>query len=382
MQADIYEFLDLDIREASLRTAQTVAEQDFCLPVLSTLRSCHKEFTGTKADEMSSKVSYETEKNLNEDCALRKRQILNRLKKIKTDIVERPDLIASKTAFQDFQATLDNKIENGDETSAYSIYLEIRTEKKYRGFPYYFEIETIIVDKLNSLVKDYFLSKLAEITTQLLVECNNTVKEFIIEIEESIQYSPEVSDRIGACVNDRELELKSGVRLNGVICASRLDELLCYKTTKKGMKNILATMFRYQRSEIIQGLEHAAKLGFEQSKDGYWEPKKEDFIKKTVLIRDVLKKYYTATIGSYFDLFTKEMTTPLVDIIQNVEQEILDRINELYRPCRKKIIERETAAKHEEHFKSIGVKARLYKDWIEQIDKNRVLMNLSVATSE
>lgn len=78
-----------------------------------------------------------------------------KLREMRVEVAgKRSAILTHKT--EELLRMMDGKITEGPETDAHSIYLEIISQSQLRRYPYHFEIEIRIVDKLNALLKREF----------------------------------------------------------------------------------------------------------------------------------------------------------------------------------------------------------------------------------
>ena len=358
LQQDIFEFLDSEIRETTLRTAKTVAKRDFCQPVLSCLNENRKRNETQKDEALQKQEEKEVNDRLKNDCERQKQDIRSRLENLRKNIVgKRGDLLPANELPQ----KLTEAITGGKETDAYEIYLEILAEKKLRKFPYYFEIESQIVDKLNSMVKEHFLSDMQGVSEKLLEQCREEIKEFIEFVEKDVAHLPEVAAGIRQCLIEKEQEFFSGVEHTVKTYAAKLDGLLVYKMQKG--------FFFSRQGEIFDGLEKAAKHGYAKIGDLNATLSQDDFTEKTTIIRDVLKKHYIESVQQAHKEIGNNISPPFINILQDVQQLIIMQLDGAYKTQREKVLKQIVSEIYDKKRNVNEERTKLYRTWIEQIEK-------------
>jgi Dynamin family. len=361
LQNDIFDFLSSDIRAATLKTARDVAEKDFCAPVLFYLSERRKFSEGRKATELVEEQTKEISERLDKDCEDKKEDIIKRLKQVRIDAVEkRGDFLPKDDLEERLKTALADLDDN--ETDAYKIYLDILSEKKYRRFPYYFEIESQIIDKLNTLVKKHFIDAMQKLADSLLESCSEAVDAFLSSIQEEVQYNPEVMEGIRNCLAEKEQKLRNGIEFAVVTDAGKLDGLLVYKKVKK-------LWFFTGQSEIFTELEEVAKLGCEGIADQNKKLSREHFTQRTTRIRVVLRKHYIESVRQSHKMMNENIQTPLISVIQDVEAAMIKKITTDYRSSRESVLKNDIARKYQLKREENEIQAKKYRVYAEQIEK-------------
>ena len=218
----------------------------------------------------------------------------SRLDRVRDDIVEKRTTLLPLV---DLAKSLHEAITEGEETDAYLIYKKIMKSPFLRKYPYYFEIETKIVDTLNTVVKQYYVSSVKQVALTLLERCREEVAEFIEAVKQKVDYDQEVIIAIRDCLSATENQLHSGIGQIVETDASMLDGLLVYRKQKGG---VLSYFFPKQ-NEIFVGLQAAAELGYDKISNPTMKVSPEDFQEKTNIIRDTLKKHYIDSEGRVYE---------------------------------------------------------------------------------
>ncbi len=367
LQQEIFDFLNTRIRLTTLKTAKSVGENDFCLPVLSKFRELRR-FGEEKTDrDLAEREKTEIGASLEESLERRKREIIQMLHDVRIEVVEKRDKLLPPS---ELETRLSQAIDGGEETDAYQIYLEILAEKKLRKFPYYFEIESQIVDKLNMIVKEQFLADMKATSSELLNKCREEVRRFIDLIGEDVEYAPDVIEGINNCLLSKERDFYSGIELVVQTHAAHLDALLVYKEEKG--------FFFTTQSEIFQGLEKAAKHGYEKIGKISNDITKDDFLVKTMTIRETLKKHYVLSVKEFRKQIAENISPPFINILQKVQDAIVTELGKSYRPAREKVLATTVSEKYGVKRKELESRLKKYRTWMEQIERIQNEMEIKI----
>lgn len=288
LRGSVLEFLNENLRKVTLETTITIAEQNFCQPVLY--------YLGTRKDADESLIQGElqqserngTRRLTAEHVSQRKNELGDSLRDIRDQVANaRRTMFTDQSQSKELEETLRQEIKEGDRTDAYKVYTRIISDNYLRKYPYYFEIEMKVVDNLNQLLKQRFLEIVRQqvniVVNQLIEKINNLLDEFYADVE----YDADVSAAFQAIMQKLKTRFQGNV--DGVVMerAARLDELLVYKPVNNSFLNK-----KSQGNEILEGLEKAARIQFHRINNAAESVRPEDMKERTNQIRITLEKHY------------------------------------------------------------------------------------------
>jgi len=271
-------------------------------------------------------------------------------------VINRKKLFADET--EELEGALREAIEHGDQTDAYKAYLDIIANRKFRKYPYYFEIEIMVVDNLNILLKEYFRKIVRKQALTIYQDLEKEVTKLVSELGSNVSFDAQVMaelEILGRNVRDRFEHQTMGMVDQK---AALLDELLLYKPTK--------SFWRFGGgNEIINGLEAAAQMVMEHIERTDESIRPEDMMQKTLKIRSTLKEHYIDKALKFRDEVADGFWGQVRDIMIDMEENFIQKLNGLYRIRLEAILKNQIENEFAEINQGVHERAKRFRDYIE-----------------
>jgi len=143
--------------------------------------------------------------------------------------------------------------------------------------------------------------------------------------------------------------------------AAQLDELLLYKP-----KTFLGFI---GGNEILDGLEHAARMGFENLRNPGQAIQQHDFAGKTKRIRETLTSHYIDKVREYHERITHDIFPIVINNMQQIEKRLLDVLQAKYRPALEIVFSKDIGDEFATRRKGIEDRSRRFRGLIEEIEQ-------------
>lgn len=360
LQEQVLSFLNTQLRQTTLQSAFENAKTGFCEPMPHHLRRAKETDDSLLTGRLKREEKEEAHVRVQERFDQRKDEIHRRIKGLRNEVaVKRSDILLERT--EQLVEELRLKIENGAETDAFQIYQEIIAGRELRKYPYHFEIEMRIVDNLNTMLKQNFRSIVRGQVESVFDDLTKNVQAALEKVREDVGYSTEVMSPFDEII--REESHSFGDRVDGVVMtlAAQLDELLLFKP--KGF-------FGFRKgNEVLEGLEQAARLGFENLKNPGQSIREEDFLEKTRRIRQTLIEHYINRVREYHEGITHDVFPIVINNMQQIEKRILDVMHSKYRPSLEIMFSKEVGDEFAARHKDVEERSRRFRETIEEIEE-------------
>jgi len=360
LQQQVVAFLNNRLRQTTLRSAFDNAKANFGEPLPHHLRRAKDDDDSLISGNLKREEKDVSHKRVEERFKERTSEIHAQLKELRNDVaVKRSDILIERT--KELVEQLREKIENGAETDAYQIYQEIIAGRELRKYPYHFEIEMRIVDNLNTLLKQNFRSIVRGQVESVFQDLTKKVQTALEKVRQDVNYSAEVMAPFDEIIHDESHSFCD--RVDGVVMtlAAQLDELLLYKPK---------TFFGFMGgNEILEGLEHAARMGFENLRNPGQAIQEHDFAGKTKRIRETLTSHYIDKVREYHERITHDIFPIVINNMQQIEKRILDVMQSKYRPALEMVFSKDIGDEFATRRKGIEDRSRRFRGLIEEIDQ-------------
>ncbi len=372
LQKQVLGFLNARLRETTLRSAIDSARSNFCEPLAHYLTQTKLADDAAISGPLTFEEKQVRETRLDHRFNDRMAEIKRQLQNLRNDVaVKRTGILREKN--EELVKRLRGKIDNGPETDAYQIYQEIIAERELRKYPYHFEIEMRIVDNLNTMFKRNFRQIVREQVEVVVDELTENVRTALVKVREDVAYNAEAL----APFEDVLLQGRESLvlRVDGFVMslAAQLDELLLFKPK---------TWYVMGGNEILQGLESAARMGFDSLKNPGQAIRECDFAGKTRQIRTTLTENYIDKIRQFHEQITQDIFPVVINNIQEIERKISEIMQTKYRPVLESAVRAEVGNEYAGKRKSLEENARRFRGLIEQIQHAMMEMDQLLDASE
>lgn len=359
LRDQVLAFLNDRFRETTLCSAAENAQVNFALPLLQHLRRAKEADDALLLGDLKRQEKQEVHQRVNERFAAREADLKKQLREMRADVAERRStILANKT--EDLLKILDGKIDTGSETDAYDIYLEIIAESELRRYPYHFEIEMRIVDKLNTLMKREFRDIVRTQAREVIEEYANRLEEILECFRTDVNYDNDVIAPFDQVINDGKSVFYAEVDGQVKSIVGTFDKLLVY---------IPPAFFWLGGNEVLYGLEKAARLGSEIINDPKQKISRDNFKSKTEAIRKTLKSHYIPRVRAEHERIAKDIPGLIISKMQEIEKRLLEVMQTKYRPALETIMSRHVEEEFASRKKDIEERSRRFRHTIEQIEQ-------------
>jgi hypothetical protein len=251
-------------------------------------------------------------------------------------------------------------IAKGPETDAFSIYQEIISESELRRYPYHFEIEMRIVDKLNTMLKSQFRKIVRTQVDEVFEDYAKRVGDALEGFRKDVNYSGKVMAPFDEALRNGKAVFCSEVDGHVKSVVGEFDKLLVY---------IPPTLFRRRGNQVLDGLEKAARSGSETINNPNEPIKRENFISKTEAIRKTLKDHYIQRVREEHSGIARNIPTLIINKMQEIEKRLLEVMQTKYRQALESIMSQEVEGEFGSRKKGVEDRSRRFRDTIEQIEQ-------------
>lgn len=369
LRQQLFTFVNEKIRKTTIETIVQNTISNFVKPLayhlLSTKKTDEKSIEEGFNEEVHRQVRYELEGQLTKDRV----NIGETLGQIRERVVKERGTIFDKETDK-LEEKLRKLIENGDETDAYRAYQDIIAHRKFRRYPYYFEIEINIVEKLNNLLKNEFLKIIKRHALNVYKELQENIKTLVSDLGSKIDFKPQVMSELEAPLFEIQQRLEN--QITGVIeqKASLLDELLLYKP--KGFFGFSGG------NEIIEGLSEAAKYGTEHIQRADQRIEQEHMNSKTQKIRNTLKNHYIEKSLKFRDEVAEGFWEQIRNLMIDMENDLKNKLNGGYTNSLEITLRKQIEENFDNRQKGIRDRAVRFRQSIEFLQKHgNIILNIS-----
>ena len=372
LQEAVTDFLDNRLRATVLASVSDNAKQNFCEPLLHHLRRAKHLAEEASRGDLEVREKETLRRRADDLVAERTNQLKGALQGLRNEVAtERSTALRSRA--QELVEQLRQTIGQGSETDAFEIYQQIISEKELRKYPYYFEIEIQIVDQLNTTLKRAF-REIVQIQVQgVFNELVARVNEAMEPLREDIEYSVPVLAEFEDILERSQSTF--GKRIDGVVMqkAAQLDELLVRKP-----KNFFGLL---GGNELLEGLEKAAKVGFESLRNSEQAVRPEDLADKTRLIREALSEHYIAKVREYHEEITESIFPIIINNMQELQKQLSALVAGRYRSTLERCLSQAIEEEFGEERRTLQERARRFRNLIERIEEATTTMSAVVGSS-
>jgi GTP-binding protein EngB required for normal cell division len=359
LQEQVLSFLNERLRKTTLRSAYENARANFCDPLPHHLRRAKEADDALLNGDLKRQEKEASRQRVDERCAARKADLEKQLREMRGEVAEkRATILASKT--EELLKALDAKIAEGSETDAYSIYLEIISESELRRYPYHFEIEMRIVDKLNTMLKREFHEIVRTQALAVFEDYAKRVRDALEGFRKDVNYSSEVMAPFDEVLSNGGTAFCSEVDGFVKSVVGDFDKLLVY---------IPPTLIWWGGNQVLDGLEKAARSGSEIINNPNEPIKRENFMSKTEAIRKTLKDHYIEQVRKEHKGIARNIPTLIIDNMQDIQKRLLEVMQTKYRPALEIILSQEVEGEFGSRKKGAEDRSRRFRDTIEQIEQ-------------
>jgi GTPase Era involved in 16S rRNA processing len=373
VQDQVLAFLNERLRKTTLLSAYENARSNFCNPITHHLRRAKDADEGLLDGVLRRQEKEVSRERVDGRFEERTAALKKQLKEMRTEVAEqRSAILDVKT--EDLLKELSAKIAEGAETDAYAIYLEIISESELRRYPYHFEIEMRIVDKLNAMLKREFLEIVRGQARSVFEDYAKRVYDSLEKVREDIRYDAKVMAPLDEVLDNGRSAFCSEVDGHVKSVVGEFDKLLVYLPK--------AWVLIGQGNAILDGLEKAAQSGSEIINNPSESIRREHFEKKTDLIRETLSEHYIKRVRDEHKAIARNIPTLFINNMQKIESQLLEILQNKYRPALEAIMSEDVEGEFSERRKRVESRSQRFRKIIEDIealDKEMSLVSAATA---
>jgi len=360
VQGHVLAFLNDRLRKTTLRSAYENARANFCDPLPHHLRRAKEADDALLNGDLTRQEKEVSRERVDKLCEQRKAALKTQLKEMRGEVAEkRATILDNKT--EQLLKELGIKIAEGAETDAYAIYLEIISESELRRYPYHFEIEMRIVDKLNTMLKREFREIVRNQAQGIFEDYAKRVHDSLEKVREDVNYNSQIMAPFEEVLDKGRSTFCSEVDGHVKSVVGEFDKLLVYlPITWLGLGG---------GNAILAGLEKAAQSGSAIINNPNEPVKKEHFQQKTDLIRQTLKDHYIQRVREEHRAIARNIPTLIINNMQEIESRLLDIIQSKYRPALEVIMSQDVEGEFSSRKAGVEDRSRRFRETIEQIEQ-------------
>lgn len=359
LQEQVLSFLNERLRKTTLRSAYENARGNFCDPLPHHLRRAKESDDALLNGDLKRQEKEVSRQRVDERCAARKADLEKQLREMRGEVAERrSSILASKT--EELLKVLDAKIAEGSETDAYSIYLEIISESELRRYPYHFEIEMRIVDKLNTMLKREFRDIVRTQALAVFDDYAERVRDSLEGFRKDVGYNAEVMSPFDEVLSNGGTAFCSEVDGHVKSVVGEFDKLLVY---------IPSTLIWWGGNQVLDGLEKASRAGAEIINNPNEAIKRENFAAKTEAIRKTLKEHYIERVREEHNGIARNIPTLIINNMQEIEKRLLVVMQTKYRSALEVAMSHEVEGEFGSRKKDVEERSRRFRENIDQIEQ-------------
>ncbi len=369
LKQDLFDFLNNRIREVTIQGYISRLKNDINDPLYNLMANVKGEYESYIEDRLDDEMRNEIKSQADEKIRQGKQKIKENLDDMLTDVImDKLDKFRESDALHSVRDQIQRTITEGPETDAQKAYIEI-VSQPYRKFPYYFEIETKIIDKLNLLVKQKFIEvtkiNVATIFNDFVLQTHDVIDSLNDEIE---------FDRIFRGNIDRILDEGGFVlTIQGMVdnYARDLDDILIYKPKRSFAK-------WWSEPDLCDRLLDIAKIGYDRLHKNTSEIQKEDLEIKTQKIRDLLVDHYIEKANNFYNHVLNQLWTAIKDHLIFVRQKLEGLLDDEYKQLLLKRLENEIPLQYEKKKSDYNKRCLAVRGIIDELNRaNERLLDVS-----
>jgi len=360
LQEKVLDFLNNRLRATTLRTAVDNARSNFGEPIphhLRRIKDAEDASLGGGLKQAEQEYSREMVEHLLE---IRQNELEELISEIQQEVaVERATSLIGKT--QELVESLKGKIESGSETNAFEVYKEIIASRELRKYPYHFEIEMRVVDNLNTMLKRRFREYVAEQVTDIFQNLEKRVNDGLEKIGRDVGFNPSVMEPFATALRKHRDAFIHNVDGVAKMYAAQLDALLLYKPK---------TFWGFAGgNEILEGLEQAARIKFDNIRDSNQPIEPADFELKTKKIRETLSKYYIPEVKTFYGHIAKNIFPIVINNLQQIKTELTEVVRNRYRIALETVKTMEASSEFASRRQGSEQRSRYLRETIDRIEQ-------------
>lgn len=358
LRQSLFNFLNNNIRHTTITSIADNTRRHFIEPLLYHLQSTKQHDEAYVNQGHQEHIQRTLRERINQRVTETQKQVKTLLREVRENVVSKRKTLFLGRA-EELESDLRTIINQGSETDAYQAYNDIVADNKYRKYPYYFEIEIRVIDKLNSLLKESFSAIVLEQADLTYDELVGQINELIGQIGSEVGFDPEIMDALKHPMQQLKHEIRQQAK--GVVGekATLLDELLLYKP--KGFFGFVGG------NDIISGLEEAARLGTEHIKRTNESLLPEHMIPKTHKIRETLQEHYLDKVVNFREEIAESFWGQIRDILVDMEEQLLTVITGVYQTRLETLVRAEVEREFETKQAGTQARAKRFRETIEQL---------------
>ncbi len=369
LRDDLFDFLNNKIREVTIQSYIDSLKNEISDPLfklMTGIKNEYETYLDNKLDkEMREDIKAQAETKVSEG----KIRIKQNLDEMLTDVImDKLEKFKESDELQSVREQIQRTITEGAETDAQRAYIELISQP-YRKFPYYFEIETKIIDKLNLLVKQKFIEVTKSNVTMIFNEFVARTFEVIETLNREIEYNRVFQENIEHSLDRDGFVLT----VRGMVdnYARDLDDILIYIP-----KNPILKWF--VQPDLCDRLLEIAKIGYESLDHEANEIKKEDLDLKTERIRDLLGNHYIEKADNFYNNVLNQLWAAIKDHLILVRQKLERLLDDEYKQLLMKKLENEIPGKYEEKKNEYSKRCVAVRGIIDELNQtNDYLIHVS-----
>ncbi|RJP20442.1 MAG: hypothetical protein C4527_25035 [Candidatus Omnitrophota bacterium] len=369
LRDDLFDFLNNKIREVTIQSYIENIKNEISDPLyklMTHVKNDYETYLDNRLDkEMREDIKMQADSKVNDG----KIKIKNNLDEMLTDVImDKLEKFKNSDELQSVREQIRQTISEGPETDAQKAYIEIISQP-YRKFPYYFEVETKIIDKLNLLVKQKFIDVTKSNVSTIFNEFVARTFEVIDLLNKEIEYNRVFQENIEQSL-DREGFIMT---VRGMVdnYARDLDDILIYRR-----KNPITKWF--VQPDLCDRLLDIAKIGYENLNHESNEFQREDLDLKTERIRDLLGNHYIEKADNFYNHVLNQLWAAIKDHLILVRQKLERLLDDEYKQLLVKKLENEIPMKYEEKKNDYSKRCVAVRGIIDELNRtNDYLINVS-----
>ncbi|GIW84243.1 MAG: hypothetical protein KatS3mg106_756 [Gemmataceae bacterium] len=359
LQQHVLEFLNKRLRWTTLNSVLDNARGNFISPIVHHLRVAKEKDDARLNHHLRQQEKEEVREQVEKQFEERRGELTRLLQDIRSEVAEkRSAVMVTKT--EDLLRELQNKINGGDETDAYKIYMEIVTGPNLRLYPYHFEIEMRIVDKLNAMLKREFHDIVLNQAEEVFNDYATKVKEFLEKIRQDVNYAREIMEPFEEVLEEGKKTFLTELRGHVKTIVGDFDKMLVYKPKEYWL---------WGGNPILEGLEKAARMGSDiiNYSEGQIQP--SHFQSKTEAIRRTLADHYIQRVREEHRTIARKAPMLIINNLQAIEQKLLTVLQSKYRTALETIMAERVGKEFQSQREEIENRSRRFRDKIDQIER-------------
>ncbi|MEW6234014.1 MAG: dynamin family protein [Candidatus Omnitrophota bacterium] len=371
LKDSLFDFLNNKIRDVTIQSYVSQLRNNICDPLYQLSTNVKKDYESYLDSRIDKDLKNDIKTQADLKVAESKTLIKENIDAMLTDVImDKLEKFKNSDELQSVRGHILDTITQGLETDAQQAYIEI-VSQPYRKFPYYFEIETKIIDKLNLLVKQKFIevtkANVSAIFDEFVIKTNAVIESLNRDIE---------FDRLFQENIDSILDKQGFVTtIRGIVdnYARDLDDILVYKP-----KSVWTKWLR--PLDLCDKLLDIAKVGYDRLHSSQNEIQKEDLHRKTQKIRELLGAHYIEKADKFYNHVLTHLWTAIKDHLIIVRGKLEEMLDDDYKQLLLKRLENELPSQYEEKKKEFNKRCLLVRELLDEL--NCVNDNISRVRSQ